>query len=183
MGFLFILKTALLLFQKMNFDKPHNSMRGQFAYELYERMAKDDKIWLVVGDLGFGMFDRIRDDFPDRAISVGAAEQAGVGICVGLALQGKIPFFYSITNFSLYRPFEFIRNYMNYEHVPVKILGAGRDKDYKDDGITHQSEDARVILDTMPEIVQMWPQENDEIKMTLDDAINNQRPTFISLRR
>ena len=167
----------------MNFDKPHDSMRGQFAYDLYERMAKDENIWLVTADLGYKQFDRIREDFKDRFVNVGAAEQCGVGLSVGLALQGKIPFFYSITNFALYRPFEFIRNYLNYEHIPVKIVGAGRDKDYDVDGITHHSEDARTILDTLPDIQQMWPDTKEEVKLVIDEAVSNNKPSFISLRR
>jgi transketolase len=167
----------------MNFEKPHPSMRGQFAFDLYNEMDNNKDIVLVTGDLGFAMFDRIREDFPKRFFNVGAAEQAGVGICCGMALRGKIPFFYSITNFALYRPFEIIRNYLNYEHIPVKIVGAGRDDDYKHDGITHESKDARQILDCLPDIVQMWPEQNTDIKMTLQDAVNNQRPVFISLKR
>jgi len=65
----------------------HNSQRGYFAGLLYNTMIDDPDIWLIVGDLGFGMFDRIKEDFPERYINVGAAEFAGVGICVGLALE------------------------------------------------------------------------------------------------
>jgi transketolase len=167
----------------MNFDKPHNSMRGQFFFDLYNEMEKNKDIWLLTGDLGFGGIDRIREDFPDRFINCGASEQAMIGIAAGLTLQGKTVFCYSITNFVLYRPFEWVRDMMNYEHIPVKIVGAGRDRDYLTDGITHQSEDARQVLDCLPDIVQMWPEVNTDIKMTLQDAINNQKPTFISLRR
>jgi len=84
----------------------HESMRGYFGRALYKEMASNEDIWLVTADLGYKMFDSHFEDFPERVINVGASEQAGVGICVGLALQGKIPVFYSITNFTLYRPFE-----------------------------------------------------------------------------
>jgi len=99
----------------------HNSMRGWFAYELYKQMARDERIWLVVGDLGYKAFDYIKRDFPDRFLNCGAAEQAMMGIATGLALNGKIPFVYSITAFLLYRPFETIRNYVNHEKIPVKL--------------------------------------------------------------
>ena len=54
----------------------HESMRGWFAYELHRKMTDNNKIWLVTGDLGFGMFDKIKRDFPERFVNVGAAEQA-----------------------------------------------------------------------------------------------------------
>ena len=93
--------------------KRHDTMRGWFAYELYQQMKKNKNIWLVTGDLGYKMFDSIKDDFPDRFLNAGSSEQAMMGIAVGLALKGKIPFVYSITPFLLYRSFETIRNYIN----------------------------------------------------------------------
>lgn len=167
----------------MNFEKPHPSMRGQFAYDLYEQMAKNKDIILVTGDLGYKQFDRIREDFPDQFVNVGAAEQAGVGICCGMALRDKIPFFYSITNFALYRPFEFIRNYLDKEQIPVIIVGAGRDNDYSHDGLTHQSEDAKQVLSCLPNIQQYWPENSESVAGILKDVIQERKPSFISLKR
>ena len=90
-------------------------MRGWFAYYLHKQMSKNNKIWIITGDLGYKMWDQIRIDFPDRFINTGAAEQAMMGIACGLALEGKIPIVYSISTFLLYRPFETIRNYINQE--------------------------------------------------------------------
>jgi transketolase len=167
----------------MNFDKPHDSMRGQFTWDLYEAMKKDKRIWLVTCDLGYMQFDRIKQDFGDRFINVGASEQCGMGISIGLALEGKIPFFYSITNFALYRPFEWIRNYLNYEKIPVKIIGAGRDKDYGIDGFTHFSEDVKKVLECFPNVISFWPEDKEDVTIMLKMMVQNKKPTFISLKR
>lgn len=161
----------------------HESMRGYFSAELYEQMAKDERIWLVTCDLGYKMFDHHFKDFPERTINVGAAEQAGVGIGVGLALEGKIPVVYSITNFVLYRPFEFIRNYLEHEKIPVKLVGAGRDLDYKDDGFTHQSQDAKQVLSCFPSISQYWPETKDEVTKNVQEMLFNDKPSFLNLAR
>jgi len=146
-------------------------------------MEKNPKIFLICCDLGYKVFDEHFRAFPERCINTGAAEQAAMGIAVGLALEGKIPFIYSITNFVLYRPFETVRNYLDHEQIPVKILAAGRDKDYAHDGYSHQSEDAKKILDTLPNIVQFWPEDKQEIPDILKETMRNNLPTFISLRR
>ena len=162
----------------------HESQRGYFGYELYKAMEKDERIWLVVVDLGYKMFDRHFLDFPDRCINTGAAEQAAVGIAVGLALQGKVPFVYSITTFAIFRPYEWIRNYMAIEQVPVKIVGSGRDMEYEKDGLTHWSSDAPAIMSNWTgKIVQFWPKTKEAMADVVKQTIENNKPTFISLSR
>lgn len=168
----------------------HESMRGYFAYELYKQMKLNPKIWLLTGDLGYAMFDYIRKDFPDRFVNTGAAEQALTDIACGLALEGKIPFVYSITTFLLYRPFETIRTYINHEKLNVKLVGGGRDKDYEHDGISHWSEDAWKLFymaydvpGILNNIKPYWPEDKKEIPSILDKMIKFNGPDFISLRR
>ena len=86
-------------------------MRKHFASLLHEEMSKNKDIYLITGDLGYGLWDKIRDDYPDRFFNVGSSEMAMMGMGIGLAMEGKIPFVYSITPFAIYRPFEMIRNY------------------------------------------------------------------------
>lgn len=159
------------------------SMRGWFAYELYQWMKKNPDIWLIVGDLGYGIFDRIRDDFPDRFINTGAAEQAMMGIACGLALEGKIPIVYSISTFLLYRPFETIRNYVNQEKIPVKIIGSGRDKDYAHDGFSHWALEDKKIMSILKNIKSIWPDTKEEIPRIVKEMLEDNNPWYINLRR
>src|SRR3990167_7334269 len=70
--------------------KIHDSMRGYFGYELYKKMMVNNDIWIITADLGYGMFDPHKEDFSDRFINVGAAEQTTMNIAIGLALSDKI---------------------------------------------------------------------------------------------
>jgi transketolase len=165
-------------------------MRRIFKDELYKRMEKDPSIMVILLDLGYGAFDKIMADFPDRCINVGASEQAGMGIAVGLAYKGKKVFAYSITNFTLYRPFETIRNYVIQENLPICLLGAGRDFDYLHDGPSHHSPDAKAVLEALQEAVPLevefktyFPETKEEIPGLLDEVLANSHPSFISLRR
>lgn len=158
-------------------------MRRTFADLLYNRMKGNPKIYLLVGDLGYKVWDQHFADFPDRCINCGASEQAMLGIAVGLAQEGKIPFVYSITNFLLYRPFETLRNYLNWEKAGVILVASGRDRDYEHDGISHWSEDAKQVLDCLPNVTQYWPETKEEIPEIVSQAIINQAPAFISLKR
>jgi transketolase len=144
-------------------------------------MAKHKNIWVVTGDLGYKMWDDIRRDYQDRFINVGAAEQAMVGVGIGLALEGKIPFVYSITPFLLYRPFESIRNYINHEKIPVKLVGSGRNQDYSHDGFSHWAQEDRKILDILTSIQARWPETNEEIPSVVDEMINVNQPYYLNL--
>lgn len=167
-----------------NTFKRHDSQRGYFAFELFKQMQKDESIYLVMGDLGYKVFDFHRMHFPDRCINTGAAETAMMGIAVGLALEGRIPVVYSITNFLLYRPFEVIRNYIDYEKIPVKMVAAGRDRDYAHDGISHWSEDAKDVLKIFKNIKTYFPEEKEEMSEDLlEEILYNNKPSFLSLRR
>ena len=167
----------------MKKSQRHNSQRGWFAYEFYQQMKKNKNIWLLTADLGYKMWDKHFEDFPDRCFNVGAAEQSLIGIAVGLALEGKIPFCYSITPFLLYRPFEFIRNYLQRESISVKLVGSGRNQDYGIDGFTHYCEEAKQVLDCLPNIVQYWPETKEEIPDLVRKMVKENRPQFISLKR
>lgn len=161
----------------------HDSIRGWFAASLHEAMSRDERIWLLSGDLGFKMLDKIRDDFPERFRNVGASEQLLIGAGVGLALSGKIPFVYSITSFLLYRPFEWIRNYLQHEGIPVRLVGSGLNDDYKHDGITHQTYDAKAVLELFPRISRYYPAYKTEVPYMVEKMIANDEPSFICLRR
>lgn len=158
-------------------------MKKTFADNLYKLMKKDEKVYLLTGDLGFKLWDKIKEDFPERYINCGAGEQAMMGIAVGLAQEGKIPFVYSITSFLLGRPFEWIRNYLNHENTPVKLVGSGRDKDYAHDEFTHFATDTKDILNLFPNIVQFWPDTPEGVVANLSKMHQNKKPSFISLKR
>lgn len=157
--------------------------RAFFAQELHRQMGENKNIWVITNDLGYKMWDRIREDFPDRFLNVGAAEQALIGVAVGLALEGKIPFAYSITTFLLYRPFETIRNYLNHEKIPVKLIGGGRDRDYGDLGFSHWSEEDREIMKIFGNIESRWPDNLDEIPALISKMIKSNLPWYVNLRR
>jgi transketolase len=156
-------------------------MRRDFAKKLYDAMEKDTRIFLITADLGYGVLDDIRRDFPKRAINIGSSEMLMVGIAVGLAQSGYIPVCYSITPFLLYRPFELIRNYMNYEKANVKLVGSGRDDDYAHDGISHWAGDDVDIMTALKNIQIYKPEKmTDEI---FEKFMYTDKPSYINLSR
>ena len=159
-------------------------MRRKFAERLHFKMAKDKNIVVLTGDLGYGLWDQIRLDYSDRFYNVGSSEQLMMGMACGLAMEGKIPIVYSITPFLLYRPFEFIRNYLNHEKVPVKLVGGGRDRDYGYLGFSHWAEDDKRIMSCFDNIESFWPETTEEMFENIDAILEcKDVPSYINLRR
>lgn len=157
-------------------------MRRIFKDYLFTEMEKNDRIVLITGDLGYGMWDKIRDTFPSRFYNVGSAEQTAIGIGIGMALSGLIPVVYSITPFLIYRPFELIRNYIDHEKIPVKLVGGGRDKDYAHDGFSHWAEDDQEFMERFRNILSFWPDDNDRLQ-ALTKRISDPYPMYLNLKR
>lgn len=156
-------------------------MRKQFAEFLHSEMSLNEDIYLLTGDLGYGLWDRIKIDYPDRFYNTLSSEQLMLGAACGLAMEGKIPVVYSITPFVLYRPFEWIRNYLNHENIPVKLVGGGRDKDYGYLGFSHWAEEDLDVIGLFKNIEAYKPDSADET--VFKEFINNKKPSYLNLSR
>lgn len=155
-------------------------MRREFAKQLFKIMSENKDVILITGDLGYKMFDEIRDKLPKQFYNTGAAEQTMMGIAVGLSIEGKIPIVYSITPFLIYRPLEVIRNYIDHENLPIIMVGSGRDNDYSHDGFSHYAGDD-YILSNFRNIKISHPENIEDIN--LENIINLRKPFYLNLKR
>jgi len=81
-------------------------VRNTFINTLFDLAARDEKINLVVGELGFSVVEAFAERYPDRYLNAGILEQTMTGLAAGLALAGDaVVFTYSIGNFSVMRCF------------------------------------------------------------------------------
>lgn len=158
-------------------------MRKTFANELLAHAKNNKDIVLITMDLGYMLWDDFRKELPEQFFNVGSSEQAGMGIAVGMALEGKTVFVYSITPFLLFRAAETIRNYVNKESIPIKMCGSGRNDDYKHDGFSHDASDDADLLSCFENINCRWPESADEIESLVDEMINNPKPYYLNLKR
>ena len=158
-------------------------MRRLFAQLLQTEMTVNPNVYLITGDLGYGLWDQIRDDFPTRFYNVGSSEMAMMGAGIGLAMEGKIPYVYSITPFAIYRAFEMIRNYLDHEKIPVNIVGGGRDKEYGYLGFSHWSHDDKRIMGAFDNVKTYHPETNEELCDFFKYTTQRRYPTYLNLKR
>ena len=106
-----------------------------------------------------------------------------VGTAIGMAMENKIPIVYSITPFLLYRPFEMIRNYIDHESIPVKLVGGGRDKDYGYLGFSHWGHDDKRIMSCFDNVIKSHPEDEEELRDNFEQFLFNEKPYYLNLKR
>ncbi len=154
-------------------------MRRIFGKILNDLANKDKKIVLLVGDIGFGIFDEFRKNHPERFFNMGICEQSLIGVASGMALEGMKPWVYTITPFLIERPFEQIKLDINQQKANVKLVGFA---DYPTLGPTHSETNAKEIMKLFKNIKSYFPKNSKETKYFTYQAFRSNLPTFISLK-
>ena len=140
-------------------------MRNKFAETLYKQALKNNKIYLVAADISpEGRLKILRKKYPKRFLNVGVAEQVMIGTAAGLAIRKKIVFAYTISTFSLYRPFEMIRNDLCYQNLPVVVVGMGAGSIYSSLGGTHLTQEDVSIARSVPNLNVLAPCDPNELE-------------------
>ena len=134
-------------------------MRRKFGKVLNEIAKKDKKIILLVGDIGYGIFDDFRKENPKRFINMGICEQSLIGFASGLALEGFKPWVYTITPFLIERPFEQIKLDIDQQKANVKLVGFA---DYPSLGPSHAELNAKKLMKLFKNIKSFFPKDSIE---------------------
>lgn len=156
-------------------------MRTNFINQLIEEARYNDKIFLLVGDLGYHVIEPFAEEFPDRFLNVGIAEQNMAGIAAGLAMTGYNVYFYSIGNFPTIRCLEQIRNDIAYHQANVKVVSVGAGYAYGSLGATHQATEEIGALRVLPNMVVATPGDPLEARAITKISASYDGPMYIRL--
>jgi transketolase len=132
-------------------------MRTAFIKQLVEEARRNDKIFLIAGDLGFNVVEEFASLFPDRFLNAGVAEQNMIGVASGLALEGYNVYVYSIGNFPTLRCMEQIRYDVAYHHLNVKIVAVGGGYAYGSLGTSHHATEELGMIRSIPNMTVCAP--------------------------
>ena len=154
-------------------------MRRCFGKVINELAKKDDKIVLIVGDIGYGIFDDFRKENPSKFFNLGICEQSMISFASGMALEGLKPWVYTITPFLIERPFEQIKLDIDQQNVNVNLVGFA---DYPTLGPSHAEIDAKRLMGLFKNIDSFFPKNSDETESAIYQSYKSNKPTFISLK-
>jgi transketolase len=158
--------------------------RREFIDTLITLAEKDDKIILIVPDVGFNYIEEFKKRFPDRFYNFGVTEQSTIIIAAGLALSGFKPYVYSMINFVVFRPYEMIRNAVSLHNANVKIIGVKGSEKYKMLGFSHNLivEDEEIkVLEQLPNLKSFVVKNPEEVKRVILETYKLNSPCYIRI--
>lgn len=156
-------------------------MRKAFVQTLTALAARDPRILLLTGDLGYLALEPFAEAYPGRFFNVGVAEQNMVGVATGLAEAGFIPFVYSIVPFAVLRPYEFIRNGPIQHRLPVRIVGVGGGLEYGANGLSHYGLEDIAVTRTQPGLTIIAPADSQQTRTAIAATWDLPGPVYYRL--
>lgn len=165
-------------------DIKMESIRDGFGRGLLEAGKRFDQVVGICADLTDSTkMSLFAEEFPERFIEAGIAEQDITTVGSGLAAMGKIPFVSSYAAFCPGRTWEQIRTTICLNDQNVKIVGSHAGLYTSPDGATHQALEDITLMRVMPNMVVLVPCDSVESeKMALAMAADK-RPNYIRLAR
>lgn len=158
-------------------------MRDTFVKTLINIAKEDKNVYLITGDLGYGVLKPFWEQLPNQFINAGIAEQNMTSFAAGMALEGKTVFTYSIGNFPTLRAIEQIRNDCAYHNANVKIVCVGGGFVYGSLGMSHHATEDLAIMRALPDVTVLAPGDLVEAEYTTRAIYNHQGTCYLRLGR
>jgi transketolase len=158
--------------------------RREFIDTLIDLAQKDEKIVLIIPDVGFNYIEEFQKKFPDRFFNLGVTEQSTITIAAGMALEGLKPYVYSMINFVAFRPYEAVRNAVCLHKANVKLIGVKGSEKYKFLGFSHnlicENEEIK-IFEHLPNFKTFIAKKPEDVKGIILETYNIDSPCYIRL--
>lgn len=132
-------------------------------------MDKDERVVVLLGDIGVFAFKDVFDKYPIRCLNMGICEQSMVGVAAGLAIAGFIPIVHTIEPFLVDRAFEQIKIDFGHQELKGTIVGVDVEPTAPNLGYTHQCKHALDHMSHVPGMQVFSPQSPEELDLILKD--------------
>lgn len=165
-------------------DIKEDPIRKGFGRGLLAAGRQNENVVALCADLTEStQISLFKNEFPDRFIEIGVAEQNLVTVASGMTVIGKIPFTSSYAAFSPGRNWEQIRTTICLNDQPVKIVGSHAGVSVGPDGATHQMLEDIALMRVLPNMIVLAPADSVEAEKATIAAAFNDKPTYLRLAR
>ena len=155
-------------------------MRNIFPDFIYNQLATDKKIFILLGDIGVHGFRKVFQNYKNHILNLGILEQSMISFAAGLAMEGRTPFVHTIAPFMVNRAYEQIKIDLCYQNLNVNIVSVGASIDYAALGSTHHCPEDVAILSKLPNMQIYCPGNSRELANLLK-KYNMKGPKYFRL--
>jgi transketolase len=158
-------------------------MRQAALKQVHELAKKDGRVVFVGSDLGAGILEEMKFEFPQRFFMEGISEQHMVGFSAGLAKEGFVPYLNTIGTFFIRRAYEQIAIDVALHNLPVRILASGGGMVYAPLGPTHTAIEDFSLMLSIPNIKVFAPADAIEMLDVLNVSLSDPAPMYIRIAK
>ncbi len=157
------------------------NIRQQFVATIESLLPQDERLTLLLGDIGVFGFRNSFAKYPERVVNIGILEQATVSFAAGLAREGLVPIFHSIAPFVVERAYEQLKTDFCYQQLGGNFVSVGASFDYASLGCTHHCPGDVGILKNLPNMQVVTPGNSAEFDTLFRSSYANGSPTYFRL--
>jgi transketolase len=159
----------------------YQGTREAFSSALLDLSQSDDRIMFVSSDSLKAMrATAFAEQYPERYVEVGIAEQGAVDVAAGIAAEGLVPFVGTYAGFLTMRACEQMRTFVAYPNLNVKFIGinAGLIGGERE-GVTHQFYEDVGITAMLPTFTIFTPADGNQTYHAVKLAAEIPGPVYI----
>mgnify|MGYP001578857426 CR=1 FL=1 len=157
------------------------SMRKQFTLTMDTLLSTNEKVVLLLGDIGVFGFKKAFETYPERVYNIGILEQSTVSAAAGLSMTSLIPVVHTIAPFLVERCVEQLKDDFGYQKLGGNFVSVGGSYDYAALGGTHHCPADVEILKSIPGMEIIVPGTAKEFNALLISTYSNGKPTYFRL--
>ena len=150
---------------------------------VYKLSKIDERVVFIGSDLGPGVLDKMKTEFPDRFFMEGVSEQYIIGMAAGLAMEGFIPYVNTIATFLTRRCYEQVAVDLCMHDLPVRLIANGGGGVYAPLGPTHLAIEDLAIMRALPNMAVVAPCDADEMNRLMMSTLEWPHPIYIRLAK
>ena len=144
---------------------------------------RDPRVVFIGSDLGPGVLEGMKKEFPERYFMEGIYEANVIGMAAGLAMDGFIPYVNTIATFITRRGFEQVALDLCLHRLPVRLIGNGGGVVYAPLGPTHLAVDDFALMRVLPNMTVMAVSDADEMRRLMEQSLDWPDPIYIRLAK
>lgn len=147
---------------------------------LAKHAQTDERIFVLDGDLADsdGAY-HFAEQWPQRFLMGGIAEQNLVSVAAGMASAGRRPFVFSFAAFLCFRAFDQVRIGVSQSNQAVTLVGSHAGGLSGRNGKTHAAPNDLALMLSLPNIEVWAPADSDDVEFMLAQLLQNNHPAYI----